>query len=165
MSRLIRLKVNEDIYEISVKANETLLDVIRDKLNLTGTKRGCDTGQCGACTVILEGEPVNACLVLAVEAIGKDILTIEGLAKNDHLHPLQESFITEGAIQCGYCTSGMILSAKVLLDDNATPTEEQVREAIAGNLCRCTGYVKIVRAILAAAQKIRRLEWCPTPLP
>jgi len=154
VSQFIRLKVNGEIYEVSVKANETLLDVIRDKLNLTGTKRGCDTGQCGACTVILEGKPVNSCLVLTVEAIGKEIFTIEGLAKNDHLHPLQESFIAEGAIQCGYCTPGMILSAKVLLDENAAPTEEQVREAIAGNLCRCTGYVKIVRAILAAAKKL-----------
>lgn len=154
MTRVIQLTVNGDIYDVSVKPNETLLDVIRDRLGLTGTKKGCDTGQCGSCTVLLEGKPINSCLVLAVEAHGKDILTVEGLAKNGQFHPLQEAFVQEGAVQCGYCTPGMLLSAKALLDENPNPTEEKVKEAIAGNLCRCTGYVKIVKAILTAAEKI-----------
>jgi carbon-monoxide dehydrogenase small subunit len=132
-----------------------LLDVIRYKLELTGTKKGCDTGQCGSCTVLLDGKPVNSCLILAMEARGREILTVEGLAKNGQLHPLQEAFIQEGAVQCGYCTPGMLLSAKALLDENPTPTEEEVKEGIAGNLCRCTGYVKIVTAILAGAEKMR----------
>jgi carbon-monoxide dehydrogenase small subunit len=156
MTRLIhQLKVNGETHEVTVKPNETLLDVIRYKLELTGTKKGCDTGQCGSCTVLLDGKPVNSCLILAIEARGKEILTIEGLAKNGHLHPLQEAFIQEGAVQCGYCTPGMLLSAKALLDENPSPTEEEVKEAIAGNLCRCTGYVKIVTAILAGAEKMR----------
>jgi carbon-monoxide dehydrogenase small subunit len=154
MTRVIQLNVNGDIYDVSVKPNETLLDVIRDRLGLTGTKKGCDTGQCGSCSVLLEGKPINSCLVLAVEAHGKDILTVEGLAKNGQFHPLQEAFVQEGAVQCGYCTPGMLLSAKALLDENPNPTEEKVKEAIAGNLCRCTGYVKIVKAILTAAEKI-----------
>jgi len=154
MMREIQLKINGESYDVSVKPNETLLDVLRDKLDLTGTKKGCDTGQCGACTVVLDGKPVNSCLVLAVEAQGKDLLTIEGLASNGQLHPLQTAFVEEGAVQCGYCTPGMILSAKALLDENPTPTEEEVKQAIAGNLCRCTGYVKIVKGILAAAEKI-----------
>lgn len=155
MTRSVQLKVNGEIHEVFVKTNETLLDVIRYKLELTGTKKGCDTGQCGSCTVLLDGKPVNSCLILAIEARGKDILTIEGLAKNGQLHPLQEAFIQEGAVQCGYCTPGMLLSAKALLDENSTPTEEEVKEAIAGNLCRCTGYVKIVTAILAGTEKMR----------
>ncbi|UCG64173.1 MAG: (2Fe-2S)-binding protein [Deltaproteobacteria bacterium] len=154
MTRVIQLTVNGEIYDVSVKPNETLLDVIRDRLGLTGTKKGCDTGQCGSCTVLLEGKPINSCLVLAVEAHGKDILTVEGLAKNGQFHPLQEAFIQEGAVQCGYCTPGMLLSAKALLDENPNPTEEKVKEGIAGNLCRCTGYVKIVKAILTAAERI-----------
>lgn len=155
MTRLIQLKINGETHEVTVKPNETLLDVIRYRLELTGTKKGCDTGQCGSCTVLLDGKPVNSCLILALEARGKEILTIEGLAKNGQLHPLQEAFIQEGAVQCGYCTPGMLLSAKALLDENPTPTEEEVKEAIAGNLCRCTGYVKIVTAILAGAEKMR----------
>lgn len=155
MTRSIELKVNGETYEVPVKPNETLLDVIRYKLELTGTKKGCDTGQCGSCTVLLDGKPVNSCLILAIEARGKEILTVEGLAKNGQLHPLQEAFIQEGAVQCGYCTPGMLLSAKALLDENPNPTEEEVKEAIAGNLCRCTGYVKIVTAILAGAEKMR----------
>jgi len=162
MERLINLKINGEPYEVRVKSNITLLDLLRDELGLTGTKRGCETGECGACTVLLEGKPVNSCLVLAVEANGKDVLTIEGLAKDDKLHPLQEAFIKEGAVQCGYCTPGMIMSAKALLDENPNPTEEEVKKAIAGNLCRCTGYVKIVKAILAAAEKMRRRNQCQT---
>lgn len=153
--KTIQLRINGEIYEVSVKTNETLLDVIRDRLDLTGTKKGCDTGECGACTVLLGGKPINSCLILAIEADGKDILTIEGLAESGKLHPLQEAFIKEGAIQCGYCTPGMIMSAKALLDESPNPTEDEVKEAIAGNLCRCTGYVKIVKAILTAAYNLR----------
>ncbi len=155
MTRSIELRVNGETHEVSVKPNETLLDVIRYRLELTGTKKGCDTGQCGSCTVLLDGKPVNSCLILALEARGKEILTIEGLAKNGQLHPLQETFIQEGAVQCGYCTPGMLLSAKALLDENPNPTEEEIKEAIAGNLCRCTGYVKIVTAIMTGAVKMR----------
>jgi len=131
---------------------KTLLQVIRDDIGLTGAKEACGTGECGACTVLVNGKPVNSCLVLAVEAQGKDILTIEGLAPRDKLHPLQDAFIQRGAIQCGFCTPGMLLSAKALLDENPQPTEEEIREAISGNLCRCTGYNKIVEAILEVAQ-------------
>lgn len=156
MQKIINVIVNGEFYEVSVKSNMTLLDFLRDKLGLTGTKGGCETGACGACTVLLEGKPVNSCLVFAIEAHGKDILTVEGLAENGQLHPLQEAFVSEGAVQCGYCTPGMLLSAKALLDGNPNPTETEVKEAIAGNLCRCTGYVKIVKAILVAAEKMRR---------
>jgi carbon-monoxide dehydrogenase small subunit len=149
---LINLKVNGEIYEVAVEPRKTLLDIIRDDLGLTGTKKGCDQGECGSCTVIFNGKAVNSCLVLAVEAEGKDVLTIEGLAKGTKLHPIQEAFINHGAIQCGFCTPGMIMSAKVLLDKNPNPTEKEVRDAIGGNLCRCTGYVKIVEAILAATK-------------
>lgn len=129
----------------------TLLQVIREDLGLTGTKCGCERGECGSCTVLVNGLAINSCLMLAIEAEGKEILTIEGLAKNGQLHPLQEKFIELGAIQCGFCTPGMIMTAKALLDRNPKPTEEEVRREIAGNYCRCTGYDKIVEAILAAA--------------
>jgi len=155
MDRLIKLEINGETYVLNVKPNTLLLDLIREEIGLTGTKRGCDTGECGACTVILEGEAVNSCLVLAVEADGKKITTIEGLAKEGNLHPLQEAFIKEGAIQCGFCTPGMILSAKALLDKNPNPTELEIKKAIAGNLCRCTGYTKIIKAILSASKKMR----------
>lgn len=154
MRRTIQLNVNGDQYKLEVGPNETLVDVIREKVGLKGTKKGCDTGQCGACIVLLDGKAVASCLVLAVEAHGKEILTVEGLAKDGHLHPLQEAFVEEGAVQCGYCTSGMLLSAKALLDGNPRPTEREVKEAIAGTLCRCTGYVKIIKAILAASDRI-----------
>jgi carbon-monoxide dehydrogenase small subunit len=136
-----------------VEAKKTLLDLLRDDWELTGTKRGCDNGECGACTVLLNGQPVNACLVLAVEADGKEVLTIEGLADGPHLHPLQEAFIRHGAVQCGYCSPGMILTAKALLDENPRPTEMEVKKAIAGNLCRCGTYNKVVRAVLSVAGK------------
>ena len=155
MTHRIHLTVNGEPYEIDVEPRKTLLWVLREQLRLTGTKEGCGTGDCGACTVIIDGRTVNSCLVLGVEADGSDILTIEGLAKNGQLHPIQQAFVEYGAVQCGFCTPGMILSSKVLLDDNPNPTEEEVRAGIAGNLCRCTGYTKIVEAILAAAEKIR----------
>jgi len=148
----LTIKVNGKLQSLTVDPNRTLLEVLREDLGLTGTKQACDTGGCGACTVILDGKPVYSCLVLAVDCDGKDILTIEGLASDGYLHPLQEAFIKHGALQCGFCTPGMILSAKALLDENPKPTEQDVRKAIAGNLCRCTGYAKIVEAILSAAK-------------
>lgn len=152
MRRLIQLRVNGELHEVMVEPWKTLLQVIRGDIGLTGAKEACGTGECGACTVLVNGKPVNSCLVLAVEAQGKDILTIEGLAQGDKLHPLQDAFIKRGAIQCGFCTPGMLLSAKALLDDNPQPTEEEIRDAISGNLCRCTGYNKIVEAIFEVAQ-------------
>ena len=151
MKQLIRLKINNEYYELAVVPQRTLLEVLREDLGLTGTKFGCDTGECGACTVIIEGKTVLACMTLAVEVQDKDILTIEGLAQKGKLHPIQKSFIEHGAIQCGYCTSGMILSAKVLLDRVPKPTEKEVKKAIEGNLCRCTGYNKIIEAIMNTA--------------
>lgn len=154
MEHLINLRINGEPYEVRIKPNTTLLDFLRDKIGLTGTKKGCDTGQCGACTVLLDGKPINSCLVLAADTNGKEILTVEGLGRDGKLHPLQETFMQEGAVQCGYCTSGMLLSAKALLDENPSPGEEEVKKAIAGNLCRCTGYVRIVKAVLVAARKM-----------
>ncbi len=148
---LISLTVNGDTYTVVVKANTMLVNVLREELNLTGTKKGCETGDCGSCTVIMDGKPVNSCIILALEADGKEITTIEGVAQNGVLDKLQESFLNQTAVQCGYCTPGMILSAKALLTRNPNPTEHEIREAIAGNLCRCTGYVNIVKAIKEAA--------------
>lgn len=153
MKQLIELKVNGEIYELAVEPRRTLLEVLRENLGLTGAKEGCDTGECGTCTVLMEGRPVLSCLILAVESQGKEILTVEGLAKGGHLHPLQQSFIDHGAIQCGFCTPGVILTAKAFLDESSHPGKEEVKRAIGGNLCRCTGYVKIIEAILAVAQK------------
>ena len=147
MKHKIRLIINGKSYKVSVKASETLLDVIRDELRLTGTKKGCDVGDCGTCTVLIDGIPVSSCLVLAVDAKEREITTIEGLAEGENLHPIQKAFVEEGAIQCGFCTPGMILTAKALLDENPHPGREQIRDAISGNLCRCTGYRKIVSAI------------------
>lgn len=152
MEKRIRIQVNGEWQELEIDCRKSLLDLLRDHLGLTGTKRGCDTGDCGACSVILDGKIVNSCLVLAVEAEGKSILTIEGLTSEGDLHPLQKSFVEHGAIQCGFCTSGMIMTAKALLDENANPSEEEIRMAIAGNICRCTGYVKIVEAISAVVR-------------
>jgi len=153
MKHEVRMKVNGEELVGWVEPRRTLLDFLRDDLNLTGTKKGCDLGNCGACTVLMNGKPINSCLVLALEAEGREILTIEGLSEGTTLHPIQDAFILHGAIQCGYCTPGMILSAKALLDENPRPTEEEVRIAIAGNLCRCTGYKKIVQAILSLSEK------------
>lgn len=150
----VKLTVNGTSYELSVQPWEALVEVIRDNLGLTGTKEGCGLGECGACTVIMDGKTVNSCLVLAVEADGKQITTIEGLADGDKLHPIQEAFVEHGGLQCGFCTPGMIMSAKALLDENPNPTEEEIRRGIAGNLCRCTGYTKIIESIKAAAKNM-----------
>ena len=145
----LQLTINGEPYELTVEPRTTLAELLREELHLTGTKEGCGIGMCGACTVLLDGKAIKSCLVLALKANGKEITTIEGLAAKGDIHPLQKAFIDHGAIQCGYCTQGMILSAKALLDENPHPTEEEVRMAMAGNLCRCTGYVKILEAILS----------------
>lgn len=152
MKKELTLRVNGEIYEVFIEPKKTLLEVLREDLGLTGTKEACDLGTCGACTVLLDRRPVLSCLILAVACKGKEIVTIEGLRQGDLLHPLQEAFINHGAIQCGMCTPGMILSAKALLDENSHPSDLEVRKAIAGNLCRCTGYVKIVEAIRAVSR-------------
>lgn len=147
MKTLINFKVNGKGYDLAVEPNKTLVDLLRYDLGLTGTKKGCGTGECGSCTVIFNGKPVNSCLVLAIQANGAEILTIEGLKPPQGLHPLQQAFVEKGAIQCGFCTPGMILSASSLLKQNSNPTEAEIRTALSGNLCRCTGYQKIVEAI------------------
>ena len=149
----ITITVNGEQYHLEVKPNRTLVDVLREDLGLTGTKKGCNEGKCGSCTVLMNGLPVSSCMILAPEADGSEILTIEGLAEKGNPHPLQKSFTQMGAIQCGYCTPGMILTAKALLDANPSPSGEEVRASIAGNLCRCTGYAKIVEAILSCSGK------------
>ena len=148
--------VNGEPYEVVLDPRMTLLELLRDELVLTGTKYGCGSGECGACTVLVDGNPVPSCLILAVTVRGKKILTIEGLAQNNTLHPVQKAFVECGAIQCGFCTPGMILTAKALLEENLKPTRQQVRESLAGNLCRCTGYVKIVDAVISAVEEMRR---------
>ncbi len=153
MIHQINLTVNGDPYTVAVQSHHTLLHVLREQLGLTGAKRGCENGECGACTVLLDGAPVNSCLVLAVEADGHTIETVEGLTQGGNLHPLQSAFIKHNAIQCGFCTPGMLMSAKALLDRTPHPDEEEIRQAIVGNLCRCTGYVRIVDAIQDAAEK------------
>ncbi|MEW6111118.1 MAG: (2Fe-2S)-binding protein [Thermodesulfobacteriota bacterium] len=158
MKTLIQLTVNGEQVEAAVDPNRTLVQFLREDLELTGTKHGCGLGDCGACTVLLDGKPVNSCLVLAVQANGRSVLTIEGLAENGKLHPIQQAFVDKGAIQCGFCTPGMILSAKALLDTNTKPTEIEIRTAISGNLCRCTGYQKIVQAIQTAAEEMTGKE-------
>ena len=151
----IDINVNGVPFRLRVKTSALLLDVLREDLGLKGTKRGCDLGQCGACTVLLDGRPVLSCILLAVQADGKKITTIEGMASEGKLHPLQDAFIAEGAAQCGFCTPGMILSAKALLDRNSNPADDEIRLAISGNLCRCTGYAKIIRAVKKAAQAMK----------
>ncbi|MBM3237536.1 (2Fe-2S)-binding protein [Candidatus Poribacteria bacterium] len=152
MKHRINLTINGDPYELLVEPRKTLLRVLRDTIGLTGAKESCSTGDCGACTVLLDGKPVTSCLVLAVSANGKAITTVEGLASEGELHPIQRAFVEKGGIQCGYCTPGMLLTAKALLDENPNPTEEQIRRYLAGNICRCTGYNKIVQAVTYAAQ-------------
>ena len=152
MKQLVSLNVNGEQHELALSPDATLLKVLRDELGLLGTKRGCDTSSCGCCTVHVDGKAVYSCVVYAAAAQGSEITTIEGLGSNGKLDPLQDAFIETGAVQCGYCTCGMIMSAKQLLIDNPSPTEDEIRHGIAGNLCRCTGYTKIVDAIKLAAQ-------------
>jgi len=157
MKKIINLNVNETPYEVAVAPNRSLADVLRYDLGLTGTKKGCGIGDCGACTVLMDGVPVFSCLVLAVEAQGHEVLTIEGVANGAELHPIQRAFVDVGAIQCGFCTPGMVLNALALLHNKPDPTEEEIRLALSGNLCRCTGYQKIVEAVKEAAAKMQQI--------
>lgn len=150
----IKLFVNEKLHQINVKPEERLLDVLRDCLGLTGAKEGCGEGECGACTVIMDGQVVNSCLVLAVQAEGHSITTIEGIGNRLSPHPVQKAFVEEGAVQCGFCTPGMVLAAKALLDENPHPDKETIATAMSGNLCRCTGYDKIIRAVKRASEEV-----------
>ena len=156
MKELINLTINDQAYEVAVAPNQTLVDVLRYELELTGTKKGCELGDCGSCTVIMDGKPVNSCLVLAMQAVGKDIKTIEGLETEQGLHPVQKAFVEKQGVQCGFCTSGMILSAKSLLDKNADPTEHEIRKALSGNLCRCTGYQTIIESVQSASKEVSK---------
>ena len=153
MKDAIKLKVNGDDHELLVSPNSTLLEVLREKLGLTGTKQGCDLGACGACTVLVDGESHLSCIMLAVDAVGKEIITIEGLQENGRLDSLQVAFVEKGGLQCGFCTPGMILTAKSILDEEPHPTEETIKRKMAGNLCRCTGYKKIVEAVMTANEQ------------
>lgn len=154
MKQLITLKVNGEHYEVWTAVHKTLLEVLREDLHLTGTKHGCELGECGTCTVLVDGRPILACLALPIEMKGREILTVEGLAQNGTPHPLQITFAELGAAQCGYCTPGMLVSARALLDENPDPARQDIREALAGNLCRCTGYAKIIEAVELAAERI-----------
>ena len=155
MKRIVEFTVNGEAREMAVDSCRSLLDALRDDVGLTGTKKGCDVGDCGACTVIIDGEPVNACLVLAVEVEGRSVETVEGLQPGvDMLHPLQDAFMRHGASQCGFCTPGILMMAKKLLDDNPRPTDEDIRFGLSGNICRCTGYTKIFDAIRSAAREM-----------
>jgi aerobic carbon-monoxide dehydrogenase small subunit len=156
MKQLMRFNVNGVIYEEEIDHRRTLLEVLRESFGLLGTHKGCDEGHCGACTVLIDGKAVNSCLVLAINAQGKKITTIEGLAQEGKLHPVQEAFVESGAIQCGFCSPGMIMVAKAFLDQHPNPTEEEAKRAISGNLCRCTGYFQIIDAVMKAAEKMRK---------
>jgi len=158
MKQVITIKVNGDAYSLAVEPFQTLNEVLREDLNLTGTKLGCGDGDCGACTVLVNGRSVSSCLTLAVSVDGQEITTVEGLASGENLHPIQEAFLEHGAIQCGFCSAGMEMSALNLLNQNENPTDEDIRNAISGNLCRCTGYYKIVDAIGAAAEKMKKIK-------
>lgn len=158
MKEVIELIINGESNEVLVRPNDLLVDVLRDVIYLTGTKKGCGEGDCGACTVLLDGAPALACLTLAISCVGKKIETIEGLSENGKLHPIQEAFVEKGAIQCGYCTPGMILSAKALLAKNENPTNEEIKYGMAGNFCRCTGYKKIIDAVAEAAGRLPQDE-------
>lgn len=153
---IAQFKVNGNDVELIIEPHMLLIDVIRDGLGLTGTKYACGAGDCGACTVLIDGKPAFSCLTLAVTAKGKDILTIEGMSKSGELHPIQQAFVDRGAVQCGFCTPGMVLSTKALLDENPAPTNDEIRTGLAGNLCRCTGYVKIIDAVESAADTMRK---------
>ncbi len=152
---VLRLRVNGETHETLAESSETLLEILRERLGLTGTKHGCEVGECGACTVLLDGAPVLACLVLPDQIEGAEVTTVEGLADGSALHPLQEAFVALGASQCGYCTAGMLLSAKALLDEQPDPTRDEIRAALAGNVCRCTGYASIVDAVAQAARTLQ----------
>ncbi|MGE5819755.1 MAG: (2Fe-2S)-binding protein [Deltaproteobacteria bacterium] len=153
MKQILNLRVNGENKEVATETNKTLLEVLREDMDLTGTKHGCEVGECGTCTVLIEGEPILSCLVLGVEVEGQEILTIEGLKERDKPHPLQKAFADLGAAQCGYCTPGVLLTAKAFLEKNPHPSREEIREALAGNLCRCTGYTKILEAVEMVARK------------
>lgn len=156
MKRELNIAMNGVRYKVFVETHHTLLDLIREEIGLTGTKSACEMGECGACTVLLNGEPVNSCLVLAHEADGGEVLTIEGLSLGGDLHPIQRAFVEQGAIQCGFCTPGMIMSAKAVLEKNPDPAESEIRLGLQGNLCRCTGYVKVTKAVEAAGALLRK---------
>ncbi len=153
---IAKFKINGRIHEVIITPNVTLSELLRDQLDLTGTKHACEVGQCGSCTVLVDGKPALSCSTLAISVRDKEILTVEGLSRGTQLHPLQQAFIDHGAIQCGFCTPGMILMAKALLDENPNPTPQEVKEGLGGNLCRCTGYVKIIDAVTAAAEAMRK---------
>jgi len=155
MEYKLRFYVNDQPVELFVEPHLTLLEVLRDKLYLIGAKEGCSTGDCGACTVLVDGKPITSCLLLALEAEGQHVLTVEGLSPDGELHPLQSAFVHEGGLQCGFCTPGMLLSSKALLDENQDPNDQEIRAALSGNLCRCTGYDPIVRAVRSAARELR----------
>ena len=155
MKQELTLTVNGDLYNLFVETHRSLLDVIREEIGLTGTKKGCDMGECGACTVLLNGKPVNSCLVLAHEADNQQVMTIEGLSKGETLHPIQKAFIDHAALQCGFCTPGMIMSSMALVEKNPMASDYEIRKGILGNLCRCTGYVKIVEAVKASQEMIQ----------
>ena len=155
MKKKISLTLNGKKTDIEVQSHRLLLDLLRDEIGLTGTKEGCGTGDCGACTVLLNGKAVNSCLIFSGELDGADVVTIEGLKIGPELHPVQRAFVQDGGVQCGYCTSGMLMMSKALLDENPDPSEEDIRFAISGNLCRCTGYAKIVKAVQDAARELR----------
>jgi carbon-monoxide dehydrogenase small subunit len=159
MKKVISFNLNGEDILVLAEPNRTLLDLLRDDLGLTGTKKGCEAGECGACTVMLDGRPVNSCITLAAEVEGCKVITVEGVAQDGQLSPLQKQFIDKWAFQCGYCTAGMIMSAKALLERNPHPTEIEIREAIEGNLCRCTGYVKIIEAIQAVVAEMDTIGW------
>jgi carbon-monoxide dehydrogenase small subunit len=154
--KLLSVTVNGVVHQVAVAPDRTLIEMLREDLGLTGTKQGCGEGDCGACTVLLDGKPVNSCLVLALQTQGRQVMTIEGLAQGHDLHPIQQSFVEHGAVQCGFCSPGMILSAKALLDEHSNPSETDIRTGISGNLCRCTGYQKIVEAIADVAQRLHK---------
>lgn len=156
MKQLLTLTINSETFDIAVEPTTYLVDAIRETVGLTGTKKGCNIGDCGACTVLIDGKPTLSCLTLAVACAGKSITTIEGLSKGAELHPVQQAFVEKGAIQCGYCTPGMILSATALLDENPHPVEAEIKTALAGNLCRCTGYVKIIEAVKHASETMAK---------
>lgn len=156
MKSSINLIVNGQKYQVEVEDNKTLLYVLREVLNLTGTKEGCGIGECGSCTVLMNGKLVKSCLLLAKQAEGKEITTIEGLSKNNDIHPIQQSFVEVGAVQCGYCTPGMVLATKALLDKTPEPTPEEIKVGLSGNLCRCTGYTKILKAVELSAKRLNR---------